>query len=216
MRSTLVVCVLFAACAREGPAPAVTPALTLPPEGARLRISQRTTTAVPGSDDRIRVYLGDITRGQVQLTLAEMDGTTLIAPTSVKEGDALPFVVEKGRYVVTVIDLKNRLVGDDEAVLLFTAGRSERSRIEALIAAVEAAEVIFIRNDTEHDAADAGAHLRRKWKHAGDRELTADEFIHNIASASSTTGRPYRIRERDGAMVDAGDWMRKQLAAQDR
>jgi hypothetical protein len=181
---------------------------------ARLRISQRTTAAVPGSDGRVRVHLGDITRGQAQLTLAKTDGATLIAPTSVQEGDALPFVLEKGRYAVTVVELKNRLVGDDEAVLLFSAGRSDRSRIEALIAAVEAADVIFIRNDTEHDAAAAGAHLRRKWKHAGDRELTADEFINNIASASSTTGRPYRIKERDGSVVDARDWLRKRLDAQ--
>jgi len=211
-----VLCIVLAACAGEDTAPAGTPALTLPAGGARLRIVQRSTAAVPGSDGLLRVHLGDITRGQVQLTLARADGATLIAPTSVKEGDALPFVLEDGRYVVTVVDLKNRLVGDDYAVLLFSAGRSERSRIGALLAAVESADVVFLRNDTEHDAAAAAAHLRRKWKHAGDRELTADEFIDKIASASSTTGRPYRIRERDGSVVDTRDWLRQRLAAQDR
>ena len=169
---------------------------------------------MPGSDGRVRVHLGDITRGQVQLTLARADGATLIAPTSVKEGDALPFHFQ-GPYVVTVVELKNRLIAGDYAVLVFSAGRSARSRIEALLAAVESADVTFLRNGTEHDAAAAAAHLRRKWKHAGDRELSAEEFIDKIASASSTTGRPYRIRERDGSVVDTRDWLRKRLAAQD-
>jgi hypothetical protein len=138
----------------------------------------------------------------------------LIAPTSVKEGDALPFFLE-GRYFLTVVELKNRVVGDDHAVLLFRAGRSERIRIEELIAAVERADVVFVRNDTEHDAAAAADHLRRKWKHAGDRELTAEEFIDKIASASSTTGRPYAIRESDGTVVAARTWLRQRLAAQE-
>jgi len=214
VRNRLLLCVVLAACGRDDPAPNVTPALTLPPGGARLPIAQRSTKAVPGSDGLLQVHLGDITRGQVQLSVAKTNGTTLIAPTSVKEGDALPFVFG-GRYFVTVVELTNRLVGGDDAVLVFSAGRSERSRIEELIAAVESADVTFLRNDTEHDAAAAADHLRRKWKHAGDRELTAEEFIDKIASASSTTGRPYAIRESDGTVVAARTWLRQRLAAQE-
>ncbi|MHC4136165.1 MAG: DUF5329 family protein [Planctomycetota bacterium] len=215
MRARLLLCVVLAACAGDDTAPAGRPALTLPPGGARLRVAQRSTAAVPGSDGRVRVHVGDITSGQVQLTLARADGTTLIAPTSVKQGDALPFHLQ-GPYVVTVAELNNRLLADDYAVLQFSSGRSERSRIEALIAAVESVDVTFLRNDAEHDAVAAAAHLRRKWRHAGDRDLTAEEFIDKIASASSTTGRPYRIRERDGSVRDARDWLRERLAAQDR
>lgn len=215
MRARLLLCLALAACGRDHPTPGAVPTLTLPAEGTRLTVPQRSTAFVPGSDGGLRVHLGDVTRGQVRLTLATAKGAQLIAPTSVKKGDALPFVLGRNRYFLTVVELKNRLVGQDHAVLLFTAGRSERSRIEALIAAVEAADVIFIRNDNEHEAAAAAAHLRRKWKHAGDHDLTAEEFIDRIASASSTTGRPYEIRKRDGSVVPAGDWLRRRLAAQD-
>lgn len=214
MRIRLLLCLLLAACGRDEAAPANPPTLALPPEGTRLTVPQRSTAFVPGSDGRVRVRLGDVTRGQVRLTLTDADGTQRIAPTSAKEGDALPFVLGRDRYYVTVVELKNRLVGEDHAVLLFSAGRSERSRIEALITAVESSDVVFLRNGTEHDAAAAAAHLRRKWKHAGDRDLTAEEFIRKIASASSTTGRPYEIRKRDGSVVPARDWLREQLAAQ--
>jgi hypothetical protein len=213
MRARLLLCVLLAACAGDDVPP---PAPTLLARGASVTVDQRSTAFVPGTNGRLRVHLGDITRGQVQLTLATADGVTLIAPTSVRDGDVLPFTFDGGHYYVTVVELTNRLIGSDEAVLRFGAGRSERSRIEALIAAVESANVVFLRNDAEHDAAAAADHLRRKWKHAGARELTAEEFVDKIASRSSTTGRPYRIRERDGSVVNARDWLLERLAAQSR
>ncbi|MHC4819850.1 MAG: hypothetical protein ACYTF8_17530, partial [Planctomycetota bacterium] len=104
MRTGLLFCLVLAACGGDDRAPNATPALSLPEGGTRVTVDQRSAAVVPGSDGRVRVHLGDITRGQVQLTLAGPDGTTLIAPTSVKEGDALPFVLE-GRYSVTVIEL---------------------------------------------------------------------------------------------------------------
>ncbi|MHC4973488.1 MAG: hypothetical protein ACYTG3_14260 [Planctomycetota bacterium] len=111
----LLLCVVLTGCGRNDDAATRPPALTLPPGGLRLTVVQRSAAVVAGSGGRVRVHLGDITRGQVQLTLAGPDGATLIAPTSVKVGDALPFHLE-GRYYVTVVQLKNRLV-DDRAPL---------------------------------------------------------------------------------------------------
>jgi hypothetical protein len=122
-----VLCVALAACGDGDapPAPVPAPALTLPAQGSTMVADQRSTTFVRGSDGRLRVRLGDITRGQVQLTLLA-DGTPLIAPTSVREGDTLPFVLEEKRYVLTVVELTNRILSGDFATLRITAGRSER------------------------------------------------------------------------------------------
>src|SRR5687768_6763203 len=51
---------------------------------------------------------------------------------------------------------------------------TEAQKIEALIASIEQLQgAVFIRNGTEHDAAKAAAHLRRKLDYAGKKVKTA-------------------------------------------
>jgi uncharacterized protein GlcG (DUF336 family) len=100
-----------------------------------------------------------------------------------------------------------------EAAPKAAAVLTERAKIEGLIAAVEKQSgATFIRNGKAHRAAEAADHLRMKWKHAGKRVKSAREFIRHIASASSLTGRKYRIRFSDGREVDAADFFLAELA----
>jgi hypothetical protein len=70
---------------------------------------------------------------------------------------------------------------------------------------------VFIRNGSEHTAAEAVAHLRLKWSNAGGHVRTAEDFIRYCASKSSMTGIKYRIRFSDGREMDAGDYFHEQL-----
>lgn len=89
---------------------------------------------------------------------------------------------------------------------------SEAQKIEALIALVEHLRgAVFIRNGTEHDAAKAAGHLRRKLDYAGKRVKTAEQFIKLLATGSSMTGKPYRIRFADGQSVESAAYFREQL-----
>jgi len=89
---------------------------------------------------------------------------------------------------------------------------SEAQKIQALIASVEQLDgAVFIRNGTEHDAAKAAAHLRRKLGYAGKRVQTAEQFIDHLATGSSMTGKPYRIRFKDGHSVESAVYFREQL-----
>jgi hypothetical protein len=100
-------------------------------------------------------------------------------------------------------------------MFLQAAGLSvaETARVEYLIRAVaELDDAQFIRNGKPHDAKSAANHLRRKWTAAGSRVKTADDFIRLCASASSITGRPYRIRFRDGREIDAQKFFQQKLA----
>ena len=88
----------------------------------------------------------------------------------------------------------------------------EQARIEGLIASVEQAKgLVFIRNGSEHDAAAAAAHLRMKWKKAGSRVRTAEDFIKLCATGSSMTGQKYQIRLADGRLQDSADYFNAQL-----
>ncbi len=88
----------------------------------------------------------------------------------------------------------------------------EQERIAALLAAVDHSGARFVREGKEYSGADGRRHLERKLRYAGDRVVTAEDFIEGIASRSSTTGRPYKVRLPAGEEMEAGVWFRQKLA----
>ena len=104
------------------------------------------------------------------------------------------------------------------SLLLLTAISSglpaaDRAKIEQLITVVEHLDSAhFVRNGKAYGSATAARFLRGKWK---DREATVhsvDDFINNVATRSSTTGRPYLIRFDDGREVPTATFFRAELA----
>ena len=91
-------------------------------------------------------------------------------------------------------------------------GLSEAAKIQALIRTVEKSDgMVFIRNGSAHQPAQAASHLRLKWKKAGKRVRTAQDFISYCATGSSVSGKPYRIRFADGRIEDSAVYFRAQL-----
>lgn len=92
------------------------------------------------------------------------------------------------------------------------APADETKKIEALIAHVEGlADAKFVRNGIEYDAKTAGAFLRGKWDARKAKIKTAQDFIEQVATKSSTSGKPYLIRTKDGTEYKSGDYLAKQL-----
>jgi hypothetical protein len=92
------------------------------------------------------------------------------------------------------------------------APAEERAKIEALITHIGSLKkAVFIRNGKEYDAASAAKFLRGKWE-ANDKEIrSAAEFIEKVATKSSTSGKPYRIRLEDGKETDCGPYLTGRL-----
>lgn len=89
---------------------------------------------------------------------------------------------------------------------------AERAKIEALIGRVEGLhEATFVRNGRAYEAATAAVFLRRKWAARTSRVTDAEGFIAEVATASSTTGRPYLIRLPDGREIPCGEYLRAEL-----
>src|SRR4249919_2714273 len=89
---------------------------------------------------------------------------------------------------------------------------TEAAKIQALISSIEQLKgAVFIRNGTEYDGAKAAAHLRKKLDYAGSRVKTAEQFIDVLATGSSMSGKPYKIRFADGHSVDSAVYFREQL-----
>jgi hypothetical protein len=88
----------------------------------------------------------------------------------------------------------------------------EKEKIEYLVSHIESMkDATFVRNGKEYDARTAALFLRGKWQTNKDKVRTAEDFIESIASRSSTTGKPYSIRMKNGKEIECGDYLRKTL-----
>ena len=93
---------------------------------------------------------------------------------------------------------------------------SETLRIDRLIAAVaNQKDAKFVRNGTAYDAPDAARFLRGKLDRMGSRINTASEFIEQIASRSSTSGKAYTIYFADGRKQPAAEFLKEELRRMD-
>ncbi len=201
---------LTAACS-EGPSAPV--AKSAPALQLELRVAQRSTTPVPGTEDGLKVTIDDITKGQTMLTLIGVDGAEMLGPQSVQAGAVVPFVYQGIPYRLIVVRLDNRLVGTDYATVRIEHDphqlRSEAEKIEFLIESIASLEgATFVRNGAEHSPAEAARHLRRKLESAGNRVQTVDDFITHLGSHSSFSRQPYRLVLPDGTSREVGDYLR--------
>jgi hypothetical protein len=83
--------------------------------------------------------------------------------------------------------------------------------INYLLTYVKNSDCIFIRNDKEHTAKDAVAHMQRKYEHFKDEIKSPGDFIRLTASKSLITGKPYTIKTTDGMKLKSENWLLKAL-----
>lgn len=93
----------------------------------------------------------------------------------------------------------------------------EETRVENLLTAVGKQEqLIFIRNGSEHNAADAESHLRLKLSKTKKRLKTAEQFVDKVPSGSSVSGKPYQVKLPGNDPVDAKIYLTELLTETDK
>jgi Family of unknown function (DUF5329) len=93
---------------------------------------------------------------------------------------------------------------------------AEQARIDRLIDFVQSRkDVKFVRNGSEYSCEDAAKFMRGKMKSMGEHVTTAQQFIEQIATKSSTTGQPYLIRFSDGKTVPSAQFLGEELKRMD-
>ena len=86
-----------------------------------------------------------------------------------------------------------------------------RGEIDHLLQYVAASSCTFVRNGTEYPADKAREHLADKYRFAGSRIATAEDFIKYLATGSSMSGQPYHVKcGRSDA--PSGEWLSAELA----
>lgn len=89
------------------------PSIDLPVE---FTVSQRSVTPLPKSNGKLLLAIGDITRGQVLVTVSRRDGELVVATRSLRENDIVAFTVNNHTYKLKLKTLTNELIGNDSAV----------------------------------------------------------------------------------------------------
>jgi hypothetical protein len=107
----------------EVPAPPLS--LRLPTDLVTLTIKQRSSRPIPGSGNRIRANLDDITGGQVILSINADRDVVLLEETSVKPGEIVVFEVNEQKFYARVKDMTNVLIGTDIAVIEIASSRDD-------------------------------------------------------------------------------------------
>jgi len=188
-----------------------------PYDEARLTIYQRTCKEIPSGHCELRVCLNDITAGQVgvrilgrkQDSVFEDRMVRLVDTTSMREGDVLTLPLRHGELALRLDRLVNVLIGHDFAEFtVMPRPRLESQRIDALLEKIESSAATFVRNDREYTGAQFATHLRAKHRHLGPKNPTLEEFIDQVATRSTETGKPYRIKLPGGDVMDVGTWLR--------
>jgi hypothetical protein len=82
--------------------------------------------------------------------------------------------------------------------------------IRHLLAYIAGAECRFIRNGKEYGPEEARKHIQKKYEYARSRIKTTEDFIRGVASKSSMSGKPYKVRCNDQTMLCA-DWLGAEL-----
>jgi len=89
---------------------------------------------------------------------------------------------------------------------------TEKQKINLLVSYVEQLkDAKFIRNGSEHTCKEAANHLKLKLKNAGDEIKTAKQFIQELATKSSLTGKPYEILLPNGKKVKSETFFLEKL-----
>ncbi len=88
---------------------------------------------------------------------------------------------------------------------------SADQEITLLISVVENSDATFIRNGSRHDASAGADHLRLKLRRGAKYAKTAEDFIANLATKSSWSGKRYTVEFPDGSTRPLGEWLSDQL-----
>ena len=87
----------------------------------------------------------------------------------------------------------------------------DAATIEQLLVAVGESACTFIRNGKEYSSAAAEDHLRMKYRRGKRWASDAESFIDRIASKSSFSGKPYRIRCGASPAKLTSEWLSARL-----
>lgn len=98
--------------------------VVLPADPVRLTIHQRNQAIIPGSNGQIKIRLGDITGGQVMLSITK-DNELIFEPQSIQPGEVIQIHSGDEKLYIKIVRLCNFLIGDDFGEVVVSKSKLE-------------------------------------------------------------------------------------------
>jgi hypothetical protein len=212
----LLLCFALAACDKGVTQSHLTPA-SIPDLPVSLKAKQRSTTAIPGTEGKLRLTIDDITGGQVMANVSEEGGKVVIASRSFSPGKSEKFEYLGSKYRLKLDALLNALIGEDFAffalVHIAPAGTlTEAQKVEQLIARVaELEDAVFVRDGVDFVIKDEAKSLQKKWDEMKAGPTSATDFIDKIAPKPKDGDDSYFIRFAGGRIISVNAFLSEEL-----
>ncbi len=88
-----------------------------------MKLAQRQSDFIPGSNQTLKLKLGDITGAMVLVSVLDNKSNQVLRETPITIGEKIQFGSDENWFLVTLNRLDNRLVGEDSAELSIEEGK---------------------------------------------------------------------------------------------
>ena len=102
-------------------------------------------------------------------------------------------------------------VGAAPAVRSADGTNKSAHTIQYLLDFVKNSDCQFYRNNKQHTAGEAAAHMQKKYEHFKDEIKTPEDFIRLAATKSLISGKAYYVKLKSGEKITSEAWLLKAL-----
>jgi len=180
--------------------------------GAHLVVMQRQHKALPGSNGWLKVRVGDVTGGEVLVSMTDADGAVVESSRSMVDKDWIEFALGKQQYVLVLKRIVNRLVGNDHVTFeVVEKARHRPDGIAALMRRVAAASGVYVRDGHDYPLDLLRYQLRAQLVAYRGQRPSPEQFVAD-ASKPGEDGKPGQVKVADGKIVTVKEWLTAELA----
>ena len=180
--------------------------------GAHLVVMQRQTAALPDSNGWMRVRVGDVTAGQVLVSMADAEGKIFKRSRSMMDKDAIMFALGEEEYALVLKRIVNRLVGSDHVTFEIVDKEHYRPDvIAALMRRVAADSGIYVRDGVDYSMTHFHDLLRAQVAGYRGKRPSPEKFLEDVVK-SGRFGEESHIKRGDGTTVTPKEWLTAELA----
>jgi hypothetical protein len=195
------------------------------PTDPQIKMTQRGSLILPGSEGDVKIYIDDITLGFTEMTVRLVDQDSILLQQRMTSGTQAYFrYLDNKYYRINLLAFENHTFHDDLAFVSIkeveeSVGKANVQPVEiktntpitpeeirAVFKKIETSDLTFIRNGDTIPDTTLAKHLEAKFMiHKKDIQ-SREDFIEKIISKSFLTEETYQVVE-NGDTLSLVDWI---------
>lgn len=192
-----------------------------------IRITQRGSITIKGSDGDVDVILGDITMGKMSVKIKSIEEDKVYLKTNLSSGeDAVFQYTEEYYYRIKINSFEEHILHDDIAFISFHKVSVEKGKAEApeitknketkisgdeirnYFDKIKNSNLKFIRNGEIFEDTSMASHLETKYMLNKEDIKTKEDFFEKIVNSSMLTDESYKVIISNDTLF-LKDWLEK-------